>query len=71
MLDIQSIDGTEHFDSVSSNKDKDFIYRVGEIVRVNNFDEDRWNECSTGIHHFITREEAVKYKEIIPTEKEK
>lgn len=71
VLDIQSIDGTEHFDSVSSNRDKDFIYRVGEIVRVNNFDEDRWNECSTGIHHFITREEAVKYKEIIPTEKEK
>lgn len=22
---------------------------------------DRWNECSTGIHHFITREEAVLY----------
>ena len=61
VLDIQSIDGMEHLESVASDRDSNFIYRVGEIVRVNDFDEDRWNECSTGIHHFITREEAVKY----------
>ena len=61
VLDIQSIDGVEHFEFVSSDRDKNFIYRIGEIVRVDDFDEDRWNECSTGIHHFITREEAVKY----------
>lgn len=61
VLDIQSIDGVEHFEFVPSDKDKNFIYRVGEIVRVDDFDEDRWDECSTGIHHFITREEAVKY----------
>ena len=61
VLDIQSIDGTEHFESVVSDRDSKFIYHVGEIVKVDDFDEDRWNECSTGIHHFITREEAVKY----------
>ena len=61
VLDVQSVDGAKHFDFVSSDRDNNFIYRVGEIVRVDDFDENRWNECSTGIHHFITREEAVKY----------
>ena len=46
---------------VASNRDKNFIYRVGEIVEVKDFDEDRWHECSTGIHFFINFEEAVKY----------
>ena len=61
VLDIQSIDGAKHFDFVSSDRDDNFVYRIGEIVQVDDFDEDRWNECSNGIHHFITREEAVKY----------
>ena len=46
---------------VASDRDKNFIYRVGEIVEVKDFDEDRWNECSTGIHFFINFEEAVRY----------
>ena len=41
--------------------DKDFIYKVGEIVEVKDFDENRWEECSTGIHFFLTRDEAVRY----------
>ena len=61
VLDIQSVNGKEHFSEVASDRDSKFIYRVGEIVKVDDFDKDRWNECSTGIHHFITREEAVKY----------
>lgn len=36
-------------------------YHVGEIVRVDNFDDNRWRECSTGIHFFMTRDEAVRY----------
>ena len=46
---------------VKSNYDNDFIYKVGEVVSVDNFDEDRWNECSTGIHFFINFQEAVSY----------
>ena len=46
---------------VASDRNKDFIYRVGEIVEVKDFDEDRWHECSTGIHFFINFEEAVRY----------
>ena len=41
--------------------DDKFIYRVGEVVAVDNFDEYRWNECSTGIHFFINKQEAIDY----------
>ena len=44
-----------------SKKDSGFFYKVGEVVSVNDFDTNRWNECSTGIHFFMTREEAVEY----------
>ena len=39
-----------------------FKYEVGETVKVEHFDEDRWNECSSGIHFFISREMAEQYK---------
>ena len=59
---IENIDGSEsRITEVCSNHDKTFIYRVGEVVSVNNFNENRWNECAPGIHFFITREEAVRY----------
>ena len=62
MLQIQNIDGTQaNIEAVTSNRDPSFIYRVGELVSVDDFDEDRWNECSTGIHFFINRQEAVEY----------
>ena len=46
---------------VASNRDNNFLYIVGETVSVDNFDEDRWNECSTGIRFFINFEEAARY----------
>ena len=62
VLSIQNIDGTPSiFTSVASDRDSKFIYKVGEIVTVDDFDENRWNECSTGIHFFINRQEAVNY----------
>ena len=45
-----------------SNHDNNFKYEVGKTVKVDNFDEDRWNECSSGIHFFISREMAEQYK---------
>ena len=44
-----------------SGYDTDFTYKKGETVHVENFDTNRWNECATGIHFFITRIEAVEY----------
>lgn len=62
VIAIENIDGSNSgLQEVSSNYDSNFVYRVGQIVKVDNFDEDRWNECAPGIHFFITREEAVKY----------
>ena len=61
VLSITSLDKTKLYNEAYSNWDKTFIYRVGEVVEVNDFDTNRWSECSTGIHHFITRKEAAKY----------
>ena len=62
VLSITELDGNDSgLTSINSKYDPNFTYRVGEIVEVPDFDEDRWNECSTGIHFFITREEAVQY----------
>lgn len=62
VLDIQNIDGSSAgIKTVSSDRYKDFKYTIGETVKVDDFDEDRWNECSTGIHFFISREAAIQY----------
>ena len=61
VISITDVDGNLAGDSVASDYDKNFVYRIGEIVEVSDFDTDRWNECAPGIHHFITREEAVRY----------
>ena len=61
VLSITSIDGEVEYDSASSRHDPCFIYKVGETVEATDFDENRWNECSTGIHFFVTRGEAVQY----------
>ena len=37
------------------------LYKVGQTVFPDSFDEDRWNECSNGIHFFMTRREAELY----------
>ena len=63
VLEIQNLDGSvSEVISVRSNHDPGFIYEVGKIVEVLDFDENRWNECSKGIHFFINRQQAVEYK---------
>ena len=44
-----------------SSYDNSFIYEVGKTVKVDDFDEDRWSECSQGIHFFMNRQEAIDY----------
>jgi uncharacterized protein YjbI with pentapeptide repeats len=62
VIEIQNIDGTKAtLTQVCSDYDSKFIYKVGKIVKVTNFDENRWAECSSGIHFFISRDMAVKY----------
>lgn len=70
VLEIQNMDGTIYNSKVYSkfatfvNRKNGyyFTYEVGKtIVPQEPFDENRWNECASGIHFFITREEAVDY----------
>lgn len=63
VLSIQYIDKNIPCDykEIASDVDRNFIYRVGEIVEEPNFDENRWNECAKGIHFFINRQEAVEF----------
>ena len=61
VISITSLNGNYSLTKAFSAFNPDFMYEVGKIVAVDNFDENRWNECSTGIHFFITRDEAVNY----------
>ena len=55
------LDGNESVDEARSQHNPGFIYRVGEMVHPDAFDEDRWNECAPGIHYYITQAEAEAY----------
>ena len=61
VLSITNIGNTVEYKEAHSDFNYSFVYRVGEVVEVKDFDEDRWKECSTGIHFFLTRGEAVNY----------
>lgn len=64
VMSIETIDG-DRIDGdvrVFSYHDEDFAYSNGITVEPTEpFDENRWEECASGIHFFITREEAVAY----------
>ncbi len=62
VLEFQTLDGDPtDLEYAVSRYDSSFRYVPGKTVSVDNFDTCRWNECSTGIHFFITREEAVGF----------
>ena len=61
VLEITSLDGNKHYDEVTNNNYSETIYKVGEMVYPDSFDENRWNECSNGIHFFVNKEDAIKY----------
>lgn len=52
-------------EAVSEIKNDSFrpaiTYTVGEMVYPDSFDENRWNECSHGIHFFINKQDAINY----------
>ena len=61
VLDITSLDEEIHFDEVVNYNHNETIYKVGEVVYPDSFDEDRWNECSHGIHFFVDKKDAIEY----------
>ncbi len=52
-------------ESVSEIKNTSYspavTYVVGEMVYPDSFDDNRWNECSHGIHFFINKQSAIDY----------
>lgn len=63
VLEIQTLEG-EVLEGVTawSMYDCSFMYEVGKTVRPEFlFEENRWEECESGIHFFINRQEAVDY----------
>ena len=62
VIAIYNLDGTVAEETTChSDYDKNFIYEVGKTVEVTDFNENRWCECSQGIHFFISRQEAINY----------
>jgi len=57
-----SIEGEKNPETISSDYDHLFIYRIGEIVKVNDYDE---NDYTSGIHFYLT-EEAAFYGNFFP-----
>lgn len=63
VLSIENIDGSDSgLQEIESDFDSRFVYRVGEIAEVFDFDDNRWDECAPGIHFFIDRQDAVEYE---------
>ena len=63
VLAIENMDGSDsRLHGITSIYDPSFIYRVGEIAEVSDFDDNRWRECAPGIHFFMDRQDAVKYR---------
>ena len=59
---ITNMDGSQaEVDHVTNHAYEPIEYKIGEYVHPDSFDDDRWNECSHGIHFFINRQEAVEY----------
>jgi len=58
VLSITDVDGKKYLEGHSAH-DHTFVYTVGAVVSAP-YDKEV-KECSTGIHFFLTREEAEKY----------
>lgn len=61
VLEIIDLTTKEHLDEIINEEYTKCVFRVGEMVYPDKFDENRWNECSYGIHFFINKQEAVGY----------
>ena len=60
VLEIQNMVGTR-LDVTKAKSNWGKVYKVGKMVYPDEWDYNRWNECSHGIHFFMTRYEAVEW----------
>lgn len=63
VLDIQTLEGVSLKDIIAYSWFSDsFAYVIGKTIIPGAFDRNRFNECSHGIHFFMSRCEAVNYE---------
>ena len=62
VLSITDLDGSNPIGEIlNTSRGHELLYKVGEMVYPDSFDEDRWNECSHGIHFFVNKLDAINY----------
>ena len=62
VLEFQNVDGSISDEKTyTSHKYAECTYTVGEVVKSDMWNNNRWIECSYGIHFFIDRQSAVDY----------
>ena len=61
VLEIINLETNEHIDEIV-NKGYMCVYKVGEMAYPDKFDDNRWDECSNGIHFFVNKQEAIEYR---------
>ena len=65
VLDISALqdgkEGPKEHKIINTSYAPYVTYEVGNVVEPDSFDDDRFNECSHGIHFFIDKQEAINY----------
>lgn len=62
VLGFYDLNSTElNIDKIINHRYNMCEYRKGEMVYSDSFDENRWKECSHGIHFFINKQDAINY----------
>ena len=61
VLAVTNLFETRTYKEVANYNYEPLIYKVGEMVYPDSFDENRWKECSNGIHFFMDKNEAINW----------
>ena len=64
VLDIENLRTGKHPKRIVNYNYCECVYKVGKMVYPDWFDENRWHECSYGIHFFVDMQDAVNYNTI-------
>ncbi len=61
-LGLYDVDGNKLKGKTAIGKhDNKTIYEVGKITKADSFDDDLTNDCTNGIHFFVTKQEAINW----------
>jgi len=62
VIEIRDSKGHKVKECYNGTNDNKILYKVGEMVYPDKYDPNPLNECSNGIHFFITRQEAKEWQ---------